>query len=427
MSWFKYPRYVSVAEKKERAMKKITLLKKKNPAIKPVIINGNSLAKTWWGKSWNANLEGYADFSNRMGRGRSYVRHGAVLDLQITEGRIEALVQGSTSKPYEVVITIRKLSQETAESIKSACQGKLSSLQDLLGGKFPKELSELFLARGTGLFPVPKEIYLSCTCPDWAVMCKHVAATLYGVGARLDEDPLLFFKLRSIEVDELVALAVRERTGDLLSKTEIKSDKVIEDGDLSDLFGIELDDPSSELKPQKVKKAGGSPKKTAAVKKKDIGANPAPEKKCKSTRQADSKRKISAKEKKRSWRDLPENIRKAIEARKKAEEQGKKSAEPEVPKVGKGGRKRVSASASSDSAEQATPQKKKNNRKRSESVRNALKVRKAMLEQEAGTKKRAGKKNASPATKTSAPKNKVKKSPVDVSTIIEQWKQTIGE
>ena len=80
-------------------------LRKKNPDIKPVIIDGK-LAKSWWAQAWNRNLEGYADYSNRIGRGRSYVKSGAVLDLSIKPGEVCALVQGSRAKPYDVTVRI---------------------------------------------------------------------------------------------------------------------------------------------------------------------------------------------------------------------------------------------------------------------------------------------------------------------------------
>ncbi|MDH3347682.1 MAG: SWIM zinc finger family protein [Desulfobulbaceae bacterium] len=268
MSWYKYPRYVSVAEKKAKAMKKLAQLKKKNPNINPVVIESNVLAKTWWGKSWNTNLESYSDYHNRIGRGRSYVRHGAVLDLQILAGKVKALVQGAATKPYSVIIPIRKLSLDKVNAIKMECRGKLNSLQDLISGKFPKELGQMFLSQGNGLFPEPDDISLSCSCPDSAIMCKHVAATLYGVGARLDEDPLLFFKLRSINVDDLVTSAIKERTEDLLEKTEVKSSKIIEDGDLSDIFGIDLDDSLDIEQTNPIKKKRGLNKKAAAKPKK---------------------------------------------------------------------------------------------------------------------------------------------------------------
>ena len=241
MGYWGFPKYVTVAEKKAKAKRKLQQLKKKNPGIKPVEIEGRTIAKTWWGKSWNLNLERYADYSNRIGRGRSYVCHGAVLDLQIHSGRVEALVQGSGSRPYSVNIAIKSVNRERWRAIKAACTDQLDSLQGLLAGKFPRALADIFMAEGSGLFPSPKEIEFSCSCPDWAYMCKHVAAVLYGIGARLDEDPGLFFKLRKARIEDLVTVAVKDTTRKLLEKTRKKTKRAIADNDLSDLFGIDMD------------------------------------------------------------------------------------------------------------------------------------------------------------------------------------------
>lgn len=242
MSYYDYyPPYVSVAQRKAKAQKKLKQLKKKNPSIRPVIVEGQALAKTWWGKAWNKNLEKYADYSNRIGRGRSYVRQGSVLDLQIAPKRITALVAGSGSKPYTVHIHIKEIQKAIWMRIRHKCEGKLESLQKLLAGKFPKELQEIFTVKREGLFPSPKEIKFDCSCPDWADMCKHVAAVLYGIGTRLDEDPSLFFKLRNVKIEDLISQAVSTKTSKLLNQAKKKSQKALDDTDLSDLFGIDLE------------------------------------------------------------------------------------------------------------------------------------------------------------------------------------------
>ncbi|MCK4622114.1 MAG: hypothetical protein KAT62_07845 [Desulfuromonadales bacterium] len=237
-----YPQYVTVAEKRAKAEKRIKQLRKKNPDLRPVILQGRALARTWWGKAWNKNLESYADYSNRIGRGRSYVRHLAVVDLQIAPGKVTALVQGSRGKPYEVLISIAKMKQQNWQTIKKECQSRLSSLPDLLAGKFPKGLQEIFMIQGKGLFPTPTEIAFDCSCPDWASMCKHIAAALYGVGVRLDEDPALFFTLRQAALNDLVSQAVQGKTASILGEDTAKGSKVIADDKLADLFGIEMDD-----------------------------------------------------------------------------------------------------------------------------------------------------------------------------------------
>ena len=235
----------SVEEEKERNKKAVEKLMKKNPGIAPIVVSGRKLASTWWGKSWNNNLESYSDYSNRIGRGRSYVLHGAVLDLQIAPGKISALVQGSRRAPYEVVIDIKPLDKAAWDKLVKACEGKIESLQELLEGRFPKALDEMFTAKGKGLFPGPKEIMFDCSCPDYATMCKHVAAVLYGIGTRLDENPALFFVLRNVDVDELITKAIVRRSETLLSKSGRKSGRVIEGNDLSAMFGIEMDETSA--------------------------------------------------------------------------------------------------------------------------------------------------------------------------------------
>jgi uncharacterized Zn finger protein len=235
-----FPRYVSVAEKRARARRKLEQLRKKHPDVRPVVIEGNTLVRTWWGKAWNGNLGKYADYANRIGRGRSYVRHGAVLDLQIKPGQIEALVQGSQGSPYTVTIKIKPISGSIWKQIRAACAGQLASLQELLAGRFPKGLAELFTAKGSGLFPSPQEIDFRCSCPDYAYLCKHVAAVLYGVGTRLDEDPSLFFVLRKMKMDDLITQAVQDKSERLLKQAKRKTSRVIDDADLGAVFGIEI-------------------------------------------------------------------------------------------------------------------------------------------------------------------------------------------
>lgn len=215
----------------------IEKLRKKNPNIQPVTIAGK-LANTWWAQAWNKNLESYADFSNRMGRGRSYVRSGAVLDLSITPGAVRALVQGSRTKPYEISVRIAPLSKPKWDAIVKRCSHKIGSLEELASGSFPKEMMELFTNKGDGLFPSPKEIHFECSCPDWASMCKHVAAVLYGVGARLDEDPTLFFLLRDIDFTELLKKSIEEKMNNMLKNVDKKTARVITDADTHELFGV---------------------------------------------------------------------------------------------------------------------------------------------------------------------------------------------
>jgi len=262
MSYWDYPRYVSVAEKRAKAARKLKQLRKKNPAIQPIVLEGRAIAKTWWGKSWNLNLERYADYSNRIGRGRSYVRHGAVLDLQISTGQVKSLVQGSRAKPYTVTIKIKGIIKAIWKNMKAACAGKLDSLPELLSGKFPKALGEIFTARGKGLFPSPREIEFNCSCPDWAYMCKHVAATLYGIGTRLDDDAGLFFKLRKVKIDDLIQQTLKDQSYKLLEKAENLNPAKIAESDLSGMFGIDMEEGLDFNFPNTAEKAAGTGKKS---------------------------------------------------------------------------------------------------------------------------------------------------------------------
>lgn len=303
MGFWGYPKRPSVAELKAKAAKKLAALKKKQD-VSPVIIQGSAIARTWWGKAWNRNLERYADYSNRIERGRSYVRHGAVLDLRIEAGEIKSLVQGSRAAPYAVAISIKKLNRNTWKRITSECAGMLESLPELLSGNFPKPLGEIFMQQDAGLFPAPKEIAFECSCPDWAGMCKHVAATLYGVGARLDQDPALFFALRGVDTGDLVSRTVATKAENLLEKAARKSSRIMTESDLSRVFGIDLvgsaEASATEASPGRRSRAGGGA--TAAGKaavRKAVGSNAAKNKKLAQGMKSKSslKKKLMAKKK----------------------------------------------------------------------------------------------------------------------------------
>ncbi len=228
--------YVSNAQKKARAARAAKKVSKKRK-LQPACPESYAIAHTWWGKSWIRNLEGYADYSSRLPRGRNYVRHGAVIDLAIESGVVNALVAGSAEEPYEVSVTIAPLNARTRGRLVKNCRASLTGLPALLSGEFPKDLEKKFLARGDGLFPAPREIHFDCTCPDWASMCKHVAAALYGAAVRLDEKPELFFILRGMKIEDFVGKVLKEETDDLLGKAKKKSSRRLSSGDVSRLFG----------------------------------------------------------------------------------------------------------------------------------------------------------------------------------------------
>ncbi len=227
--------YVSVAEKRRRAEKKVAELKKPGRSIAPVNIEGRTIAKSFWGQSWCSNLERYSDFESRLPRGRSYVRNGSVVDLQIAKGEVAAMVSGS--ELYQIKITISPVAAKRWRAICRDCAGTIDSLVELLQGRLAKGVMDRVCREGDGLFPAPSEIKLSCSCPDWADMCKHVAAVLYGVGARLDEKPQLLFVLRGVDESELLARAGQDLP---LKKAAPSAAKVLDDSDVSALFGLEM-------------------------------------------------------------------------------------------------------------------------------------------------------------------------------------------
>ena len=228
--------YVCVAERRRKAEREMQKLKKKGRLVVPVVIEGRTIAKTFWGKAWCDNLERYSDFENRLPRGRTYVRNGSVVDLEIAPGEVNALVSGS--EIYRVAVKVSAVSKAHWKSICTDCAGTIGSLVELLQGRFSKGVMERICRQQVGLFPAPAGIQFSCSCPDWASMCKHVAAVLYGIGARLDEQPELLFKLRKVDEKDLIAKAGR---GLPLSQKRLADEKVLADEDLSELFGLELD------------------------------------------------------------------------------------------------------------------------------------------------------------------------------------------
>ncbi|HOG49062.1 MAG TPA: helix-turn-helix domain-containing protein [Lentisphaeria bacterium] len=231
--WF-YPPYASVAVQKQRNATAAKKLSAKGRTLKPVCVTGRMIATTFWGKAWCDNVESYQDYANRLPRGRSYVRYGAVLDLQIVVGKVTALVAGSASQPYQITIAIAPMDETRWEALKKKCVGRIDSLLALVQGKMPSEILKEFCSQSQGLFPSPCDITMHCSCPDSAGLCKHLAAVLYGIGARLDEEPKLFFILRGLDERELLGdKAIDSLTAGAASE--------IAAGDLADVFGVDFD------------------------------------------------------------------------------------------------------------------------------------------------------------------------------------------
>lgn len=226
--------YVSVAQRRADAAKAVKALKKKGRDCAPVVIDTRAIAHTFWGRKWCDNLEQYSDYENRLPRGRTYARNGSVVDLQIAPESITALVAGS--RLYQVDVSVHPLEPALWQTILARCAGQVGSLVDLLQGRLPAAVMEVVAQADSGLFPAPRHIRFSCSCPDGAGMCKHIAAALYGVGNRLDREPELLFRLRNIDPAELIQGAIH---GSLV-QAESDPDQNLGDADLSALFGIDL-------------------------------------------------------------------------------------------------------------------------------------------------------------------------------------------
>ncbi|HEX8698433.1 MAG TPA: SWIM zinc finger family protein [Myxococcaceae bacterium] len=229
-----YPEYVSVAERQRRAQREVAKLRRQGRRVEPISVEGRQVASTVWGKAWCTNLEAYSDFASRLPRGRAYLRHGQVVDLEVLPGKVRALVSGT--ELYRVEVKVKPLPAARWRKLVQACAGQVASVVELLQGRLSAPVMEVLCHPGEGLFPTPKEIALSCTCPDFATLCKHVAASLYGVGARLDTAPQLLFTLRQVDGAQLVTGAAAG-----LAKQLPTSVPTLSTGsDLEKLFAIEL-------------------------------------------------------------------------------------------------------------------------------------------------------------------------------------------
>ena len=240
--WGDFPRYVSVAERRGNGARHAALLKKQGRVLTPVATKGRgrALATTFWGRAWCDNLAAYASLANRLDRGRTYLRGGMVIDLQVLPGTVTALVSGSDI--YDIAVRIKPMPEPRWKAVVKACAGKIDSVVELLAGRFDESVMAHVCRQGTGLFPAPAEITYECSCPDGARggwLCKHVAATLYGVGVRLDEDPQLLFRLRRVAHADLIARATAGLTRAAPSKRSSRS--AIASDRLSAVFGIELE------------------------------------------------------------------------------------------------------------------------------------------------------------------------------------------
>lgn len=228
---------ISAEELKRKAEESSKNAKKRGKELHPIMISRRSICGSWWGQAWCQNIEAYADYTSRLDRGKRYVRSGAVIDLQIQKGKITARVQGQRKSPYKVEIHISPMKEEDCQSIMKECGRKIENLQALINGEFSDDMKAIFTSEH-GLFPTPKEISYQCSCPDWALMCKHVAAVLYGIGVRFDENPFLFFELRGIDVDQFVQTTLQSKVETMLQHANVHSPRILDDECVYQIFGF---------------------------------------------------------------------------------------------------------------------------------------------------------------------------------------------
>ena len=231
MSWD----YEDARERKERLQREIAKRKKRGEAFEvlPAPAGQKKLCTTFWGQAWCRNLEAYQDYESRLPRGRSYLRQGNVFNLEIESGQLHAVVAGS--ELYDTRISIQPLPKKQWKQIVKSGAGQVGSMLDLLGGNLGDGLMQVLTDKDGGLFPKPREIRFDCSCPDYADMCKHVSAVLYGVGVMLDTKPELLFTLRGVDQAELLANASDAAITDLTSESGD-----LAGADLSAIFGIDL-------------------------------------------------------------------------------------------------------------------------------------------------------------------------------------------
>jgi len=232
---FRWKSYVPAVARGQNVKQAIASMRRQGQSLSPVTATRGAIARSFWGKAWCQNLERYSDFSNRLPRGRTYLRNGSVIDLKIAPGEVSAQVMGSSL--YVVSVTVSQVAGAHWQAIARDCARSIDTLVELLQGQLSTSVMERISRPGIGLFPSPKEISFSCSCPDSAAMCKHIAATLYGIGARLDAQPELLFDLRKVDAKELIARA--GETGVPVQKLP-GAGRILDSSKLADVFGIEF-------------------------------------------------------------------------------------------------------------------------------------------------------------------------------------------
>lgn len=180
---------------------------------RPIPVEGGIKAKSkrgaigeqWWSQRFIAVLESFG-MSGRLHRGRNYARRGQVIEFELTQGKVAARVQGSRPQPYTVTIGVLPLTKPQWRAVQKRLASQAIFRAKLLAGEMPVQIEEVFAECGTPLFPrSAADLDMHCSCPDWEVPCKHLAAVCYVLAESFDSDPFEMLAWRGMGRGELLA------------------------------------------------------------------------------------------------------------------------------------------------------------------------------------------------------------------------------
>jgi uncharacterized Zn finger protein len=191
------------------------------PPARPIRVEGGIKARSrrgaigeqWWSRRFLAVLESHGP-SGRLARGRSYARAGQVLDFALSQGKVTAVVQGSRPRPYDVRLGVLPLTKPQWRRVQQRLASQALFRAKLLAGEMPHEIEDVFAECGTPLFPrSAADLDMHCSCPDWGVPCKHLAAVCYVLAEEFDRDPFAMLAWRGQARDELLAALRQIQSG----------------------------------------------------------------------------------------------------------------------------------------------------------------------------------------------------------------------
>lgn len=193
---------MKAADLEAQARRELIELKSAGEEVRPVVGTTRKLAAHFWGSAWMKHLALCESGGWSLSAGRTLLRHGCVLDLQLEAGLIRARVM--EERLHDVEIALDPLDGERLEELRTICSGKIDSLVPLLEGTLDDALLATLCNAETGLLPEPGAWHMSCTCPDWSEPCPHAAAAIYAAGILIDAEPSLLFRLRQVSPEDLL-------------------------------------------------------------------------------------------------------------------------------------------------------------------------------------------------------------------------------